>query len=115
MSETAPIPNDPFLGHWRILEMELWDRDYIDLVVPGHITFTSEGQGEFQFGTVRGWMDCRFSERSGLAFVEFSWEGESDMDPGCGRGSASIEDKQLRGRLYIHNGDDSWFVAVKET
>jgi hypothetical protein len=38
---------NPVLGKWRILEMEMWDRDYIDLIVPGHITFEDEGDGSF--------------------------------------------------------------------
>ena len=25
-----------------------------------------------------------------------------------------IKDKQLHGRLYIHNSDDSWFIAEME-
>ncbi len=34
-----------FLGAWRIVEMEVWDRDYLDLVVPAHITFEPGGLG----------------------------------------------------------------------
>ena len=26
-----------YMGTWRIVEMEQWDQDYIDLVVPGYI------------------------------------------------------------------------------
>ena len=42
--------NNAFVGKWRIVEMETWDRDYIDLVVPGHITFDPELDGAFRFG-----------------------------------------------------------------
>ena len=53
-------------------------------------------------------------EPRGSPFVEFSWEYESDTDLTCGRGCASLDDEGLRGRLYIHNGDDSSFVAAKQ-
>lgn len=96
--------------------MELWDRDYLDLVVPAHITFDDEAMGSFQFGTVDGWLDCRFSTRDGQPFVEFSWEGNNDTDPGCGRGWAKLNPAAgLEGRLFIHQGDDSWFKATTET
>ena len=56
---------ETFVGYWRILEMEVWDKDYLDLVVPAFIEFDREQMGQFQFGTVRGWLDCRFDERQG--------------------------------------------------
>lgn len=102
-----------FVGNWRILEMEVWDNDYLDLVVPAFIEFDREQMGQFQFGTVRGWLDCRFEERNGVQRVDFSWEGENDNDPGCGRGWAALQGDRLEGRLYIHRGDDSAFVALR--
>ena len=102
-----------FVGYWRISEMELWDADYLDLVVPAFLEFDREQMGQFQFGTVRGWLDCRFSERDGVPVVDFSWEGENDNDPGCGRGWGALRGDRLEGRLYIHRGDDSGFVASR--
>ena len=102
-------------GYWRIAEMELWDTEYIDLVVPGFIEFSGDGMGGFQFGTVRGWLDGRFSGRPATARVDFSWEGENDNDPGSGRGWAELRGNRLEGRLYIHGGDDSAFVALRRT
>src|SRR5262245_35086651 len=102
-----------FVGYWRITEMEVWDREYLDLVVPAFIEFDGKQMGQFQFGTVRGWLDCRFEERGGAEVVEFSWEGENDNDPGCGRGWAGVRKDRLEGRLYIHGGDDSGFVASR--
>jgi hypothetical protein len=43
-----------YLGRWRIIEMEQWDQDFIDLVVPGYIAFREDHTGEFQFGAVMG-------------------------------------------------------------
>ena len=102
-----------FVGYWRITEMELWDAEYLDLVVPAFIEFDREQMGEFQFGTVRGWLDCRFAEREGMPVVDFSWEGENDNDPGCGRGWGALRGDRLEGRLYIHRGEDSGFVALR--
>lgn len=103
-----------FEGAWRITEMEVWDKDFIDMVVPGHITFNDESMGTFQFGAVKGWLDCRWVERGGKRGVEFSWEGEDDRDSKCGRGWAALEaDGSLRGRFFIHRGDDSEFTATK--
>ena len=103
----------PFVGVWKIVEMEQWDRKYIDLIVPGHFTFEPDLDGSFQFGTVRGWLDCRI-ERSGKdERIEFSWEGFSDKDPACGRGWALIRGDELHGRIYIHASDDSSFRAQR--
>lgn len=102
-----------FIGYWHIVEMEVWNKDHLDLVVPAFIEFDREQMGQFQFGTVRGWLDCRFGKRNGSEIVDFSWEGENDNDPGCGRGWAALRGDRLEGRLYIHRGDDSAFVAAR--
>jgi hypothetical protein len=95
--------------------MELWDQDYRDLMVPAYINFNRNGSGEFQFGTVEGWMDCRFSSRDGSPSVEFSWDGQNDNDHGSGRGCAVLRGQHLEGRIFIHCGDDSGLVAEKQT
>ena len=112
---------DLFLGKWRIVEMEKWDRTYLDLVEPAHITFgpVEDGDhaesGKFVFGTVKGWLDCRYSMRDGKHCIEFSWEGRSDRDDACGRGWAVIDgDNALTGRFFIHCSEDSSFTARRE-
>ncbi len=35
------------IGKWRVVEADLWDRDYLDLVEPAHIAFEGNGHGEF--------------------------------------------------------------------
>jgi hypothetical protein len=59
----APTTNandeQPFLGSWRIVEMELWESDDLDLVRPACVRFNRDGTGEFQFMAVQGAMDCR--------------------------------------------------------
>jgi hypothetical protein len=106
--------SNPYMGTWRIVEMEQWDQDYIDLVVPGYIAFREDNLGEFQFGTVHGDIDYRIEPYQETARLEFSWEGEDEMDPVSGRGWAMIQDGQLQGRLSLHAGDASECVTEKE-
>ena len=103
----------PIGGRWRVSEMELWDQDVIDLMGPGYFYFGSTNKSsKFQFIAVEGFMDCRFSERDGVPAVEFSWEGNDEMDPASGRGWAVLESGVLKGRIFFHRGDDSGFTAV---
>ena len=102
-------------GRWRIVEMEVWDRDAIDLLGPAFIEITSNGQGSFRFIAVEGWMDVREVDRNGASGIEFSWEGNDEMDPASGRGWAALaKDGALDGRIFFHMGDDSSFRAEPE-
>lgn len=104
-----------FIGKWRITGMEQWDQDYIDLVEPGYVKFENNGLGAFVFGTVNGFTDCRISKEKNREIIEFTWEGTSECDRVCGRGWFEKREKnQIYGRLFIHNGDDSWVKAVRE-
>ena len=70
-----------FKGRWRIVEMDTWPDDYLDLVEPAHISFKGTSDGELAFGAVKGWLDVRYGTRDGSACAEFSWEGQNDADP----------------------------------
>ena len=108
-------PRNSFVGSWRIVEMEMWERNDIDEQGPARIQFNRDGTGELRFLLVQGGIDCRFEMRDGRAFVEFSWSGFSEMDEACGRGWAELEsDTRLRGRVFFHLGDDSAFAAVRQ-
>ncbi|NEE03771.1 hypothetical protein [Phytoactinopolyspora halotolerans] len=101
------------IGRWRIVKMELWDQEDIDLVEPGFIEFTDDGMGQFGFIAVRGWMDCRPREHGDAGGVEFTWQGHDEGDEVSGRGWARLtEDGSVDGRIYFHLGDDSSFRAV---
>jgi hypothetical protein len=101
------------VGRWRIVEMDAWDRDAVDLVGPGFIAFADDGTGEFGFVAVHGWMDWQAAQRDGRPFVEFSWVGDDEGDQVSGRGWASAtEGGTLTGHLFIHLGDESGFRAV---
>lgn len=102
-----------FKGRWRIVEMDTWpDDDYLNLVEPAHITFKGASDGEIVFGALKGWLDVRYGSRDGAACAEFSWEGQDEGDPVCGRGWAIFGTAgRLVGHIYIHSGDDSGFVC----
>ena len=101
-------------GAWRIVEMDLWDAEAIDLLGPGYIQFGADRTGRFRFIAVEGWMDCHSGQRDGRPCVEFTWEGNDESDPASGRGWAAVEeDGSLRGHIYFHPGDDSGFRAVR--
>ena len=73
------------IGRWRILEADLWDRDYLDLVEPANITFNKNGRGEFAFGVVNATMELEYAKR----IVFFTWtgfdEGERNLRLWIGR------------------------------
>ena len=96
---------------WRIEESDLWDRDALDLVIPAHIEFRSDGTGSFAFIAVKGWLDCRPATIDGQPGVEFTWEGTDDGDPVSGRGwAAPLDGGRLQLHIYFHMGDDSGFL-----
>lgn len=103
----------PFFGKWSIVKMEAWDQEYVNMEVPGHFTFNKDGMGHFQFGLVQGEMDCRLENMDGKARIDFSWEGQDELDPVSGRGWAVIENGELHGRIFFHMGDDSAFQATR--
>ena len=101
----------PFFGKWFIVEMEAWDQEYVNMEVPGHFTFKKDGTGHFQFGLVQGEMDCCIDTDDVTQRIEFSWDGQDELDPASGRGWAVIENDELHGRVFFHQGDDSTFRA----
>ncbi len=99
------------VGRWRIEEMEVWDKEAIDLMGPGYIEF-AERHGSMRFVAIEGGLDCRYSEAEGRPTVEFSWFGGDDRDDASGRGWARLgADGWLVGRIFKHCGDDSSFTA----
>jgi hypothetical protein len=96
-------PKNWVVGRWLIDSMDQWDRNFIDEEVRGYFEFDAKDSGEFQFGYVQGQIDYRLGERDGKPAVEFTWDGNDEMDPALGRGT-----------LYIHLGDESGIVLKRE-
>ena len=59
-------------------------------------------------------LDVRYGSRDGVACAEFSWEGFDDGTAASGRGWALGGAGRLVGHIFIHNGDNSGFVAKRE-
>jgi len=106
---TAPM-NCQIVGRWRIVEADLWDRDYLDLVEPAYIAFEEDGRGEFAFGAVKGGMDLEYSQRT----IFFTWAGFDEMDEVSGSGSAELHDEgTLEIEISFHLGDDATLKACR--
>jgi hypothetical protein len=105
---------NPFTGRWRIVSMEQWEQGFVDEEEEGYFEFDDKGRGHFHFGNVQGQMDCRLTTRDGEPAIEFSWDGNAEMDAAQGRGWAVIRDGELHGMIFFHGGDDSDFVAKKK-
>jgi hypothetical protein len=110
-----PKPKSPFTGRWRIVSMSAWEDDYLDEEVQAFIEIEEKGCGSFQFGYVQGTIDHGMTNRGREPAVEFSWEGGDGADgtPLTGRGWAVMKDDELHGMFYIHEGEDSEFVAKR--
>ena len=106
-------PPAEILGCWRITEMDNWDQDFVELKGEAFFEFQRDGNGEFQFGSILGRMDCRFAEEDGSLFVEFSWQGSDESIIANGRGWAVLEDEELIGHIFIHNSKESAFAAER--
>ena len=106
-----------FAGRWRIVEMDTWSDDVIDVIDVGgeaHISFTGAEDGEIAFVAVEAFLDVRYGTRDGIATAEFTFEGVDEGDRIAGRGWASLGTAgRLVGHVYIHKGEDSGFVCER--
>jgi hypothetical protein len=103
MAKKAKAPN-PFTGRWRIVSMDAWDQDFVDEEEEGYFEFTDKGRGEFHFGYVHGQMDCHLTTRDSVPAVEWTWDGNDEMDPAQGRGWAVIRGDELHGGTDLKLG-----------
>lgn len=95
-------------GRWRIVEMAVWDTDFLDMMEPAYILFEGKTGGEFAFGCVTGQLHCRETDNR----VDFTWQGNDEMDEAAGDGWAELQtDGSLTGEIRLHNGDDATFIA----
>ena len=101
----------PLVGKWRIVEADLWDGDYLDLVEPASISFGKNGRGEFAFGAVHGDMELEYAPST----IIFTWAGFDEMDKVSGSGSAQLDNHgSLEIELSFHLGDDAVLNAQRQ-
>ena len=58
-------------GTWRIVETDLWDRQFLDLCGPAFIEVDAQGHGNMAFGAMQASIDCRFTSNG----IAFHWNG----------------------------------------
>lgn len=95
-------------GRWRIVQIPDYDTDYPDMMGPAYIVFEGDGSGEFAFGCVNGdiW------GAGDADAVDFSWQGNDEMDEASGNGWAELQpDGSLSGEICFHRGDEIPFIA----
>ena len=98
-------------GRWRITRMPDYVEDYPDMVEPAYILFDGKGAGEFAFGCVTGGIYGAGDEAA--TEIDFYWDGNDEMDPANGDGSATLKpDGALTGQIRFHGGDEATFFAT---
>jgi hypothetical protein len=99
------------IGRWRIVEADLWDDDYLDLVGPAQMTIGADGHGEVAFGALQAGLDIDYS----ATVVFFTWAGFDEMDEANGSGSAELQDDgTVEIEFAYHLGDEATLKAVRE-
>lgn len=98
------------IGRWRIVEADLWDRDYLDLAGPAQLTIGEEGWAEIAFGAFQAGGEIEYSRTT----VSFRWAGFDEGDETSGEASAELhEDGSLEIELSFDNGDDAILKAKR--
>ena len=101
----------PFVGRWRIVDADLWDRSYLDLCGPAILVIGADGQGEIAFGAMQAGFDIDY----GPDETGFTWTGSDEMDEVTGAGSAELQDDgSLQIEFKYHNGDEAVLKAIRE-
>ncbi len=95
-------------GKWRITAMPGYEADYPDMMEPAYILFEGQGAGEFAFGCVT----ASIYGAGDANAVEFTWDGNDEMDEASGYGSAELQpDGTITGQICFHGGDEVNFTA----
>lgn len=103
-----------FAGKWRILDMELWDEDYLDMEVEAFFTVNKNGTGSFQFGLVSGVLIGRVVKHGRTERLEFTWDGNDECDHAFGAGWLKMRSgDHVTGSITFHGGDTSGFNAQR--
>ncbi len=113
----TPITQSPVRnavsGHWRIVWMELWDQEYIDLPGPGYIRIDNDGSGEFQFGAITG----GFHTNPESACFDSTWEGSRECDEARGEIFGTLDAERKKGKLCstiaFWEGHESEYRAIR--
>jgi hypothetical protein len=96
------------LGRWRIVEADLWDRDYLDLVEPAYLDIARNGRAEFAFGAITAGGEVEYSPKT----VFFRWNSSDEGTEISGEASAELNDNgDIEIELSFDDGDDANLIA----
>ncbi len=98
------------IGRWRIVEADIWDSDFLDLVEPAMIVIEADGHGEIAFGAMQAGLDVDYAR----TLVFFTWAGFDERDQVTGSGSAELQDDgTLEIEFAYHFGDEAALKAER--
>jgi hypothetical protein len=102
----------PLVGRWRIVEADLWDRDYLDLVAPATTAIDADGHGEIAYGAMQASFELEYSRST----VFFTWADFDEGDEITGSGSAELnDDGTIEIAFAYHLGDEAVLKAERMT
>ena len=109
-----------FYGNWLTVEMEQWEPDEFNKVIPAKINFNhikeKKSLGGLNFSNITANFDCRYKTVHKRPFVDFSFYGKNEKEPVVGRGFAILRSEtMMEGTIILHQDIESWFVAKKYT
>lgn len=105
---STPIPAE-CVGWWRIVDTGTWPNDSLDVLGPALISFTG-----YDDALRMHFLLANVNVRGTKTGVSFTWSGAWEYEQVCGTGTARLsKDGCLRGRIKIHDGDESTFVAER--
>src|SRR3546814_19909605 len=87
------------IGRWRIVEADIWDRDYLDLVEPAMLVIQPNGHGQIAFGAMQAGLDLEYSRTA----VFFTWQGFDETDDVRGSGSAELQEDATLEIEFAHH------------
>ena len=94
-------------GRWRIVEADLWDREYLDLCGPARLTITAQG-GKIAFGALEAGLEVEHGRDS----IGFRWSGSDEGDQVEGEGDAELlDDGTIEIEFSYRNGDEAILKA----
>ena len=103
--------DNPIVGRWRIVEANLWDRDYLDLCGPASLMVRANGDGEIAFGAMQASLDVDY----GPDEIGFTWAGFDEMTAVSGAGSAELQDDgSIQIEFEYHLADEAVLKAVRD-
>lgn len=85
------------VGRWRIVETDLWGREYLDLCRPATLVIDHDGQGELAFGALQAGLDLAYSR----SMVLLTWSGHDEIDEGPGTVSPNSCSRRHRDRVQL--------------